>query len=115
MPIHSGTPASNGADWHDWYTSGGELGVEPPDEVKRAYELAEAMKTATSDEELISLGTEMLDLAAEELWWIGVVGLMPHVGVVKNNFRNVPEEGVISDWLCLTPGNTTVEQYFFKE
>ena len=48
------------------------------------------------------------------LWNIGTVGVLPHVGVVKNNFRNVPEEAV-SDWLLLTPGNTNVEQYFFRQ
>jgi hypothetical protein len=26
----------------------------------------------------------------------------------------VPEEA-LSDWLCLSPGNTTVEQYFFRD
>jgi peptide/nickel transport system substrate-binding protein len=114
MPIRGGTPASSGALYNDWYDSGGESGEEPPDEVKKAYELVEAMKTATSDEELIAFASELLDLNAEELWYIGTVGLLPHVGVVKNNMRNVLEEGVISDWLCLTPGNTTVEQYFFK-
>jgi len=114
MPIRGGTPASSGALWHDWYISDGEIGEEPPPEVKKAYELVEAMKTARSDEELIAFATELLDLNAEQVWYIGTVGLLPHVGVVKNNFRNVPEEGVISDWLCLTPGNTTIEQYFFK-
>ncbi len=114
MPIRGGTPASSGALYYDWYTSGGKQGEEPPEEVKKAYELYEKCKTAKNEEELNKYATELMDLNAEELWYIGTVGLLPHVGVVKNNFRNVPEEGVISDWLCLTPGNTTIEQYFFK-
>jgi len=75
--------------------------------------LYEECKTAASEEELAKYATELLDHNAEQIWFIGIVGLLPHVGVVKTNFRNVPEEAV-SDWLCLTPGNTTVEQYFFK-
>jgi peptide/nickel transport system substrate-binding protein len=113
-PIRGGTPASSGALWYDWYRNNGEIGEEPPPEVQKAYDLYEAIKGATSDEELIALATELLDHVAEELWYIGTVGLLPHVGVVKNNFRNVSEEGVISDWLCLTPGNDTIEQYFFR-
>jgi len=113
-PIRGGTPASSGALWADWNDTGGESGEEPPEIVKKAYALVESMKTATSNEELVGYATELLDINAEELWYIGTVGLLPHVGVVKNNMRNVLEEGVISDWLCLTPGNTTIEQYFFK-
>ena len=45
---------------------------------------------------------------------IGIVGMLPHIGVAKNNFRNVPEKG-ISDWLQLTPGNGATEQWFFKQ
>lgn len=42
---------------------------------------------------------------------IGIIGELPAVGVVKNNFRNVPEEAV-SDWLIRTPSNTDPEQYW---
>ncbi|NPV81572.1 MAG: hypothetical protein HPY52_15140 [Firmicutes bacterium] len=50
---------------------------------------------------------------AENIWNIGLVGGLPHLVIVKNHFRNVPETA-ISDWLQLTPGNTVPEQYFFK-
>jgi len=112
-PIRGGTPASSGALWYDWYTTGGTSGEEPPAEVKKAYELYDQIKIAPNSEAYTALVGELLDLNAQEHWYIGCVGLLPHVGVVKNNFRNVPEEA-ISDWLCLTPGNTTIEQYFFK-
>jgi peptide/nickel transport system substrate-binding protein len=114
MPRRGGTPASTGALYRDWWESDGEQGEEPPPEVKKAYELYDKCVTAGSTEELAEYATELLDLNAEQLWFVGVVGLLPHVGVVKNPFRNVPEEAV-SDWLCLTPGNTSIEQYFFKE
>jgi peptide/nickel transport system substrate-binding protein len=114
MPIRGFSPGSNGALWHDWYTSGGEKGEQPPAEVQKAYELIEACKSAPNAEALALYATELLDLNAEELWVIGTVGLLPHVGVVKTNVHNVPEQA-LSDWLCLTPGNTTVEQYFFQD
>jgi peptide/nickel transport system substrate-binding protein len=113
-PQRSNTPPSTGALYEDWWTSNGENGEEPPPEVKRAYELYDLCKTAKNDEELAKYATELLDLNAEQLWFVGIVGLLPHVGVVKNNFRNVPEEAV-SDWLCMSPGNTNIEQYFYKE
>jgi len=114
MPIGGGTPCSNGRDWWDWYTTGGESGEEPPPEVKRQYELWDKIKGATSDVERDKYAEEFFDNASEQLWYIGIVGGLPHVGIVKKNFRNVPEEA-ISDWLQLTPGNTAPEQYFIKQ
>ena len=63
---------------------------------------------------LPDLAQQFFDNASENLWFIGTVGVLPHVGVVKNNFRNVPENAV-SDWLQQTPGNTNIEQYFKRQ
>jgi hypothetical protein len=72
------------------------------------------IKGATSQDELEQYAQEFFDNASEEVWYIGIVGLLPHVGIVKENFRNVPEEA-ISDWLQQTPGNTMPEQYFIRQ
>lgn len=114
MPRRGGTPASVGALYWDWWTSEGQKGEQPPPEVLKAYELYEKCKTAKNEQELVEYTTQLLDLNAEQTWFIGVVGLLPHVGIVKNNFHNVPKEAV-SDWLCLTPGNTFIEQYYMSE
>ena len=42
--------------------------------------------------------------AAQNLWVIGTVGAIPSIAVVKNNFRNVPENAV-TDWIFMSPGN----------
>ncbi|MCC9076591.1 ABC transporter substrate-binding protein [Litorilinea aerophila] len=110
LPYQGGTPPSTAALWWQWYQSRGEQGEEPPAEVKRQYELYDLIKGASPDE-LPALAEEFFDNASENIWFIGTVGVLPHVGIVKNNFRNVPEEAV-SDWLQQTPGNTNVEQYF---
>jgi peptide/nickel transport system substrate-binding protein len=114
LPRRSGTPPSTAALYWDWWNSDGAQGEEPTPEILQAYELYEKCKTARNQNELNQYGTELLDLNAAQTWFIGTVGLLPHVGVVKNSFFNVPEQAV-SDWLCLTPGNTYIEQYFIKE
>lgn len=114
LPQRGGTPASVAALYWDWWNTDGESGEEPTPEVKKAYELYNSCKTAKNDAELLDYATQLLDLNAEQTWFIGVVGLLPHVGLVKNNFHNVPKEAV-SDWLCLTPGNTYIEQYYMSE
>lgn len=101
------------AGYNQWLNTGGAQGVEPPEELKAAYALYDQIKGATP-EALPELAMEFFRQSSENLWFIGIVGNLPHVGVVKNNFRNVPESA-ISDWLQLTPGNTAPEQYFKRQ
>ncbi|HRW10325.1 MAG TPA: hypothetical protein P5121_34715, partial [Caldilineaceae bacterium] len=98
------------APYNTWLNSGGADGIEPPAEIQESYALYDQIKGASPDA-LPDLATEFFEKSSENLWFIGTVGNLPHVGVVKNNFHNVPE-AAISDWLQLTPGNTAPEQYF---
>jgi peptide/nickel transport system substrate-binding protein len=99
---------------YKWMGSGGKEGNEPPAELKRVIELYD-LALATADEaERLRLAHEMLRLHAENLWVIGTVGMLPEIGVVKNNFRNVPESAV-SDYTVHNPGNTHPSQYFIRQ
>jgi len=112
FPYQGGTPPSTAAEWWTWYVTGGEDGEEPPPEVLEQYRLYDQIKGAPPDQ-LPALAEQFFQNASDNIWFIGTVGVLPHVGIVKNKFRNVPEDA-ISDWLQLTPGNTNVEQYFWK-
>jgi peptide/nickel transport system substrate-binding protein len=45
---------------------------------------------------------------------IGTVGAIPSIAVVKNNFRNVPENAS-TDWIFMSPGNLDPAHWFFKK
>lgn len=100
-----------------WYQTGGKGGVEPTGNFKKAILLYdEAIKT-TNPAKRLTLAKEIIRLNSENLWTIGTVGLAPAtmgIGVVKNNFRNVPEKA-LSDVTLTSPGNTHPEQYFFAK
>lgn len=102
--------------WMDWFTTNGARGEAPPEgsPERRAYEIYAQVKATTDRDELVALMRELIRLNVENHWYIGTVGDMPHIVIVKNNFRNVPEMAV-SDWLQKTPGNTWPEQYFIKQ
>jgi peptide/nickel transport system substrate-binding protein len=110
-----GASPTNGTanGYGSWWLSRGEEGDEPPPALKLQYDL-HAQITAAQPAELPALAEKFFDNASENLWYIGPVGQLPHVGVCKNKFRNVPEDAV-SDWLQLSPGNTFPEQYFWKQ
>ena len=81
----------------------------------RGEELHDACKNATSDEEIKALSEELFALNADQIWFIGVVGLLPHIGVVKNNFRNVPDFGLVASWSFGFPGSADPEQFFIRQ
>lgn len=102
--------------WMDWFSSNGARGEAPPEGTpeRRAYDIYARVRATADPDELVALMQELVQLNVDNLWYIGTVGDMPHIVIVKNNFRNVPEVAV-SDWLQKTPGNTWPEQYFWKQ
>ena len=97
-----------------WYSSGGKEGTEPTGDLRKVQELYDQIKDTADTEKQKALFRQILELDKENLWCIGVCTAPPEIVVVKNNFRNVPEQA-ISDWHLLTPGATSPEQYFFKK
>jgi len=110
-------PHTGGYGWAElyaqWYNSRGAEGEEPPENIKRQFELYDQIRGATPDQ-LPGLAEQYFDNWSDNLWVIGTVGAMPALVVVKNNFRNVPEVAV-SDVRQASPGNTNVEQYFWEQ
>ncbi len=108
-----GTPPNNAIEYWRWYTTGGKEGEEPPEDIIKVYQLYDEAKSTTDETTRTNCAHEIMRLNAENLWVIGTVGDLPQIVIVKNNFRNVPENA-IQDYLQLSPGNTFPEQYFFK-
>ena len=54
---------------------------------------------------------QLLDIAAEEFWTMGVAFEANGYGVKKKNFHNVPKS-MPASWIYPTPGPTNPEQYF---
>lgn len=109
----SGTPPNNANEYWRWYRTGGKEGEKPPEDIVKVYQLYDKAKSTPNELARTNYAHEIMRLNAKNLWVIGIVGNLPQIVIVKNNFRNVPENA-IQDWLQLTEGNTFPEQYFFK-
>lgn len=76
--------------WRTWFASGGDSGIEPPEE---ALALAEAFnawqRTAMGTPEYTEAAKRVHDGVAEVLYVIGIVGQAPQPVIVKNNVENV--------------------------
>lgn len=99
-PPYSGTgnPHVGGLEWWEWYTSGGEEGVEPEDPFHiQQMELADAFQlTERGSDEYYELGTQLVSGVVEKLIHIGIVGEAPEVFIRSNRLQNFPpEEGTL--------------------
>lgn len=98
-----------------WYNTGGEEGLEPEGDLAKALDLYEEIKTTADREEQIEMFKQIENMHFEKnLWSVAVVGRQPLPVIVRNYFRNVPEEAA-ADWVMRTPGNQHPEQFFIQK
>jgi len=87
---------------------------EPPQSVKRKFELYDQFVAAPTAEQQKKLMDQILDIVEEEFHVIGILWPPPSITLAKNNFRNVPERIILS-WTYPTDAPIGVEQYFFDD
>ena len=104
--------------WVTWYTNRTGEGAltppeEPPAEVQHQMELYDQIK-ATGDLELQNeLMKEIIAIAKDQFYMIGISSSPPGYGIVKNNFHNVPTT-MPGSWNYPTPAPTNPEQYWIE-
>ncbi len=81
-----------GTKWNDWMKSDGADGIEPPEDVKSLYDLADEWKSyPIGSEENSRIGAEIVAIHAKYLFQIGLVGQIPSPLVVNNRVGNFGE------------------------
>ncbi|MCC5806929.1 MAG: ABC transporter permease subunit [Opitutales bacterium] len=118
-------PSNPYSDWARayafWFRRGGLHGdpaadgpgaEEPPPDspIRRSMELYDAALGATTQEEQVEIFSEVMDIAADNLWTISVASSPPRLVVTDEGIMNVPRNAVHS-WDFFTPGNTFQETY----
>lgn len=109
-----GRNARTGMLWGRWYESDGEQGEEPPQVIKDLYGHWETVQTTTDDQEREDALFEIVKSQAENIWFIGTVGMNPIPVIFNADIRNIPENLLFTyerDYAVL--GN--VDTYFFGE
>lgn len=104
--------------WYQWYVNPTGAGAaaqpeEPPEQVKRQLELYDQILSSGDSAQQAELMKEILEIAREQFYVIGVSSSPPGYGIVKNNFHNVPES-MPGSWQYPTPAPTQPEQYWIS-
>jgi peptide/nickel transport system substrate-binding protein len=105
--------------WVTWYNNpSGEGALTAPEEPSAAaqqqMELYDQIKASGDAAEQAELMNQILDIAAEEFYAIGISLGAPGYGIVKNTFHSVPSPHP-GAWLYPNPGPTHPEQYWMEQ
>ncbi|NJN80820.1 MAG: ABC transporter substrate-binding protein, partial [Caldilineaceae bacterium] len=104
--------------WVTWYENPSGDGSltqpeEPPAIVKQQMELYDQIKATGDYATQIELMQQIIEIAKDQFYVIGVSSTPPGYGIVKNNFHNVPSS-MPGSWQYPTPAPTNPEQYWIS-
>lgn len=108
-----------GQAWVTFYNNPSGQGAltapeEPPAATKQQMDLYDQIKATGNAEEQAELMAQLLEIAADEFYAIGIVLPAPGYGIVRNNFHNVPSPHP-GAWLYPNPGPTNPEQFWISQ
>ncbi|NLS77190.1 MAG: ABC transporter substrate-binding protein [Chloroflexi bacterium] len=110
----------NGSKWAaqyaQWYETHGKAGVEPPadSDIRKGQLLYDQVVGSSSLKEAYEKFNAVLDIFYDNLWTLGVTTPPVQPVIVKNKFRNVPNN-VLSTNSLMSPGAAEPEQFFWKK
>jgi peptide/nickel transport system substrate-binding protein len=104
-----------GAPWVEWHNSNGEQGIEPPDDIKPLWDMADQWKsTLPGTDEYLSLGQELVEVQMDRGMIIGTITAEPVTTIVSRRLGNVPQLKVNAfEYYRTYPYRT--DQWYFKE
>jgi peptide/nickel transport system substrate-binding protein len=75
--------------WAEWHDTNGASGIEPPDDVKRLYDLVtQFVQVPLGSEESNRIGKEIVDIHVNNLWKIGIAGNIKTPVIHHNSLGN---------------------------
>jgi peptide/nickel transport system substrate-binding protein len=103
--------------WQVWYNNPTGAGArmkpeEPPEQVKQSMELYNQIKATGDSAQQIKLMQDILEIAADQFYTIGILWDANGYGIVKNNFKNAPPVMPFS-WEYPHPGPENPCQFYF--
>jgi peptide/nickel transport system substrate-binding protein len=102
--------------WAMFYQEGPDApgAEEPVPAAKRQQELYRQIQDTIDSQRQVELMREIMAIAADEFWLMGVTLPAPLVAAVRNDFRNVPETMIVT-WTWPTPAPSDTAQYFREQ
>jgi peptide/nickel transport system substrate-binding protein len=112
LPYSLDTNSTWALDYAEWRVSGGQSGTEPEGDIREAMTLFDQVLQTGDTAEQTALMQQIMELAAANLWVIGIAPRPPEFAIAANNLRNVPESYTDS---LESPGIFHPESWYFAD
>ena len=113
LPIHG--HSRYGYGWHLWYVNPeGERAIEPPEMVKKQLALYDQVGQTPDPVKQTELMDEILEIAADNFYVIGITKPTPQYAVANQNLRNIMN-WMPASWQYPTPGPGDTFQFYYDE
>jgi peptide/nickel transport system substrate-binding protein len=111
----NGNESNYGEAWQYWYNNpNDERAEEPPALVKQQMDLYIQLRATADPEGQNDLMNQILDIAADQFYAIGISLPANGYGIVRNNMGNVPDT-ILNAYLYPSPGPTNTFTYYFTD
>lgn len=101
--------------WANWFNNPeAENAMEPSPEAKRQMALYRQIEATADPEEQNNLMNQILEIAQDQFWVMGISLRPEGYGVVKNDFHNVPASMISAGGVYPQPAPTDPSQYFIN-
>lgn len=111
VPINESSQYASG--WATWYNNpNNEFAVEPPEHIQAQIELYEEVLATPDPDERIRLMNEVLQIAADEFYTIGIVSPTDRYWLINENINNLPDLW-FDGWIPGMQSATSPFQWYF--
>ena len=110
---------TSGKYWHPkvgkWYETAGEKGEAPTGVMVDLLDIYDQIKHEKDTDARHRLVQDAVRIHIEHgPFHLGTVGRSPYPVIVKNNFHNVPDEGILGPWAIAGPATSFPEQFYIE-
>ncbi len=112
LPYSLDTNSTWALDYAEWRVTGGENGKEPSGDMRRAMELFDQVLMTGDPDEQVRLMQQIMEIAEQNLWVVGIAPRPPEFAIANNKLRNVPDSYTDS---LESPGVFHPESWYFTE
>jgi peptide/nickel transport system substrate-binding protein len=111
---NQGGPSSVWARWYTAVDKTAEGLVEPPDQIKKYYDLYAQMTSTVDEDERVKFGQQIFDGLAETPLSIGLLLEVPAPLIFNKNMRNLPKAKAVVGWDTYGDSTYHPEAFFYE-
>lgn len=97
--------------WAKWFQTNGQQGDEPIEPAKKQIDLYRQLLGTGDEKKQADLMKQILQIAADQFWVIGLALPVKGYGIVRNDFFNLPDKQ-LGAWLFPDPGPFNPPSFF---